>query len=99
MCVFVGETFAEKLGVEDELGNPSLLLQMLIEAETKTLGLAKDVMELQTEEGASSGNQLKCIPCGAACISSRNCCRNCYCLIMWEIVIPRCVYKKPDPSA
>ncbi|XP_021743017.1 uncharacterized protein LOC110709111 [Chenopodium quinoa] len=86
-----GDIFAKKLNRinvedQDELESGSLLMQMLIEAETKTLGLAKDVMEIQTgREDANSKDQLKCIPCGAACISSRNCCRNCYCLI-WELV-------------
>ncbi|XP_021845802.1 uncharacterized protein [Spinacia oleracea] len=86
-----GETFAKKTNVEDELGSGSLLMQKLIEAETKTLVLVKEI-----EEDASLEDQLKCIPCGAACVSSRNCCRNCYCLIKWEIVIPRCVRKIPS---
>ncbi|XP_057528518.1 uncharacterized protein LOC130807349 [Amaranthus tricolor] len=91
-----GSSFGdETLGItQDEEGNGSLL-QALTKDKTKTLRLDKDEMELQTIEDGANSEQVKCIPCGSACVSSRNCCRNCYCLIKWEIVIPRCVRRKP----
>ncbi|CAO2829282.1 unnamed protein product [Amaranthus hypochondriacus] len=91
-----GSSFGdEKSGIiQDEEANGSLL-QALTKDKTTTLGLGKDEMELETIEDGANSEQVKCIPCGAACISSRNCCRNCYCLIKWEIVIPRCVQRKP----
>lgn len=83
----IGARFTEKLTESTEEENKNeLAKEILLEAEKiAILGVAaaeQEKMELQRnslKEIMLKSDDLKCIPCGQNCISSRNCCSPCHC--------------------
>ncbi|CAO2828851.1 unnamed protein product [Amaranthus hypochondriacus] len=73
------------MSTKEEIKN-ELAKEILLEAETiAILGVVaaeKEKIELQRnalKEIMLKSDDLKCIPCGQNCISSRNCCSPCHC--------------------